>query len=136
VNTKLLLFLGVWVAVFGVHGVEIPVTNESDPLFPTPPPPGTLRYALSIAQPGDTIRLARSLIVNLQEDLTALPGLDGLTITGPEVGQGTAQIRTKIEGGDLTQLEVLRVRSDNVAMRNLPDLSSIMRVGLEVGCEG
>jgi hypothetical protein len=116
--------------------VEIPVTNKSDPLFPTPPPPGTLRHALSIAQPGDTIRLARSLIVNLQEDLTALPGLDGLIITGPEVGQGTAQIRTKIEGGDLTQLEVLRVRSDNVAMRNLPDLSSIMRVGLEVGCEG
>src|SRR3954467_1019502 len=111
-NLKLLLVVGVLPFTWEAPGREIPVTNGSDPIFPAPAPDGSLRKALETAQPGDMIRLARSLIVNLQNDITVLPGLDGLVITGPEEGEGTAQIRAQIEGGDLTQLEILNVRSD------------------------
>ncbi len=133
-NRRLLLFLGILYSTFGVRGVEIQVTNGSDPLFPAPAPEGSLRKALEIAKPGDVIRLARSLIVNLQEDITVLPGLDGLVITGPEEGDGTAQIRAKIEGGDFrTQLEVLNIRSDNVTVRNLQFRDMAVSVGYELG---
>ena len=114
----------------GAQSREIPVTIGSDPPFPTPPPDGSLRKALQEAQPGDTIRLARSLIVNLLEDITVLPGLDGLVITGPEEGDGTAQIRAKIEGGDFkTQLESINVRSNNVTVRNLQFRDLAVKVG-------
>ncbi len=93
------------------------VTNGLDYDAGDPPIANSLRGELELAQPGDTISIARNLIVNLFDRLVIPAGKDHLTITGPE--DGPAQIRAIIEPGENSQFNSILVQGDDVIFRKL-----------------
>lgn len=112
-----LLFLAVLLPTLDLQSAQLFVTNGLDYDAGDPPIANSLRGELELAQSGDTIHIARNLIVNLFDRLVIPAGKDNLTITGPE--DGPAQIRAIIEPGENSQFNSIVVQGDAVTFRKL-----------------
>lgn len=99
------------------RAADLFVTNGLDYDAGDSPIANSLRGELELAQSGDTIHIARNLIVNLFDRLVIPAGKDNLTITGPE--DGPAQIRAIIEPGENSQNNSILVQGDGVVFRKL-----------------
>jgi Tol biopolymer transport system component len=116
-QAAVLLFVATLAALSPLRAGERFVTSGADYDVNDPLVPNTLRGELELAQSGDTIHIAKNLVVNLYDRLVIPAGKDNLTITGPEIG--SAQIRAIIERGDNSQNNSITVQGDNLLFRKL-----------------
>jgi len=126
-STRVLLALAALAAAPLLSAADRFVTSGKDYDVNDPPIPNTLRFEIAQAQPGDTIYIARNLIVHTFDRITIPPGKDNLTITGPE--EGSAQIRAIIERGENSQNNALTVLSNHVVFRKLTFRDLALRIG-------